>query len=268
MINLKNKRILITGASSGIGRALAYNLAGKGTELILSSRDENKLKTVVRLILRKYPDAPAPAIIPCDVTELDDIKRLFNTCKKDHGPIDILINNAGIGVYGEADLITMEDYKKIMEVNYFGAVQCMLEVMPSMKKRRNGMIVNVCSVAAIHGVPYLGAYGASKAALMTFSQSIQAELNDYGISLVVVCPGYTKTRFFRNEKKVGRAVRPNGRYAPAQQVARAIIHTIEHEKHELVLSLEGKALATTHGLFPGLARNAMKKIAKHLIRNK
>jgi short-subunit dehydrogenase len=135
-----------------------------------------------------------------------------------------------------------------------------------MKKRREGIIVNVCSVAAIHGVPYMSAYGASKAALMTFSQSIQAELNEYGISLVVVCPGYTRTRFFRNEKRVGRAVRPNGRYAPAQQVARSIIHTIEHEKHKLVLSFEGKALAAIHGLFPGLARNAMEKIARNLIK--
>ena len=127
------------------------------------------------------------------------------------------------------------------------------------------IIVNICSVAAIHGVPYLSAYGASKAALMTFSQSLQAELNEYGISLVVVYPGYTKTRFFKSEKKVGKAVRPNGHYAPAQKVAGAITRTIERGRHELILSLEGKALAATHWILPGLARKVMKNIANHLL---
>jgi len=266
MKDLKNKGVLITGASSGIGRALAYKLAQKGVKLILSARNKQHLEDVAALIKRSFPEAPEPIVIPCDVTDSEDIKRLFSSCSQQGGDIDILINNAGIGIYGEAELISLEDFRKIMEVNYFGAVQCMLEAVAMMKKRKQGIIVNISSVAALHGVPYLSAYGASKAALMTFSQSLRAELRDTGISLMNVHPGYTKTRFFRNEKIVGEARRPKGPYAPAQRVAAKIVNAIIHNRHKVVLSLEGKALAVLHGIFPGAARRSMKNIASNLIK--
>jgi len=264
MINLKNKRVLITGASSGIGKALAYKLAEKGVELILSARNKQNLEDVATKIKHKYSKTREPVVIPCDVCDMKDIKRLFSTCRQQVGSIDFLINNAGIGVYGEAELISIEDYRRIMEVNYFGAVQCILEAIPLMKMRKKGVIINICSVAAIHGVPYLSAYGASKAALKTFSQSLQSELRDDNISLLIVNPGYTETRFFENEKKVGRAIRPKGPYAPALEVAGLIISAIIHNRHEIVLSRVGKALAVIQGVFPSLARKAMKRIADQL----
>ncbi len=265
MIDLKNKRILITGASSGIGRALAFGLAEKGAELILTARKFGKLRIVADMIKYKYPDVPKPLIILCDLTEKKDIKQLFKECSIQNKKIDILVNNAGIGVYGEIELTDIDDFKDIMEVNYFGAVQCMLELLPSMKERKSGIIVNVCSLAAIHGVPYLGAYSASKAALMALSQSMNAELYKFGISITVVYPGYTETSFFSNEKKVGKAVRPEGPYAPADKVAREIIHSIENKKEERILTFKGKALSVIKALFPGIVRRAMRKIAIDLI---
>jgi len=267
MISIKNKKILITGASSGIGKALAVEMSKAGAQLVLTSRKKDLLDNVAREIIQECPDIPAPLTIPCDVTNTMDIRRLFNTCDKKTGGIDILINNAGIGVYGEGDMATLEDYREIMEVNYFGAVQCMLAAIPSMKKKKMGTIVNISSVAALHGVPFLGGYGASKAALVAFSQSLRAELIKDGISIVVVYPGYTETEFFEHEKKVGRAQRPEGPYMPVKQVAKSIIKCIEHEKEELVLSLEGKALSATRKLFPGLVRRAMNKIAEKLSHN-
>jgi len=264
MMDLNNKRILITGASSGIGRALAYRLAEKGAELVLSARGKQNLDNVAALIKRKFPDVIHPLVIPCDVCDAEDINKLFIMAREQGRDIDILINNAGIGVYGETDLHSIEDFRKIMEVNYFGAVQCTMEAVHFMKKRKKGIIVNICSVAAIHGVPYLSAYGASKAALMNFSQSLQAELKDYGVSIIIAYPGYTKTKFFKSEKKVGFAIRPKGPYAPAQRVAGIIISAIIHNRPEVVLSLEGKALAAMQGIFPGLARTAMNNIASHL----
>ncbi|UCH14269.1 MAG: SDR family oxidoreductase [Bacteroidales bacterium] len=264
MNTLKDKRILITGASSGIGKALACSLAAKGADLILSSRNLEKLRIVSDTIKSDPATKHEPYIVSCDMSKTDEIKNLFNECTRNQGKIDILINNAGIGVYGESDLTTMEDHKSIMEVNYFGAVQCMQEVLPQMMKRKEGMIVNICSVAALHGVPYLGAYGASKAALVALSQSMRAELSKFGISLLVVYPGYTETDFFTNEKKVGNAFRPKRPYTPVQKVANEIIRSIENNKKELVLTLEGKALAITRAFLPGLVRKVMKKMAYNL----
>lgn len=264
MITIKDKRVLITGASSGIGKALACSLAEKGAKLILSSRNLKKLRTASDTIKRNCTSAPTPSIVSCDLSKTDEIKKLFDECAMKYGKIDILINNAGIGVYGESDLTTIEDHKSVMEVNYFGAVQCMLEVIPQMMKRREGMIVNVCSVAAIHGVPYMGAYGASKAALVALSQSMRAELSKFGISMLVVYPGYTETDFFANEKKVGKAFRPKGPYTPVQKVTNEIVRSIEYNKKDLVLTFEGKALAITRAFLPGLVRKVMKKMACNL----
>ena len=127
------------------------------------------------------------------------------------------------------------------------------------------MIVNICSLAAIHGVPYLGAYSASKAALMALTQSMSAELKKYGICMVAVFPGYTDTNFFNSEKKVGKAIRPKGPYTSADKVAREIIHAIKNEKEQHILTFQGKALSVVKALFPGIVRVVMRRIAKKLI---
>lgn len=264
-MDLKHKRVLITGASSGIGKALACEMAARGADLILSARSKDPLERLSRLIRQKYPGSRVPLVFPCDVSNMEEIQSLFTFCRDQLGSIDILVNNAGIGIYGEATLISMEDYRRIMEVNFFGAVQCMMEAIPLLKINGWGVIVNICSVAGIHGVPYLSAYGASKAALQTLSQSLQAELRKDGISLLIVNPGYTKTGFFRNEKKVGNAMRPDGPYAPVREVARSITSAMIHHRQQIVMSREGKALAAVHGIFPGIVRKVMRRIANQLM---
>lgn len=265
MMDLKHKRVLITGASSGIGRALAFELAAREADLILSAREKDPLEELSELLLEKYPGTREPVVFPCDISNKEDIRSMFAFCRNQLGSIDILVNNAGIGIYGEATLTSMKDYRRIMEVNFFGAVQCMLESIPLLKINGRGVIVNICSVAGIHGVPYLSAYGASKSALQTFSQSLQAELRKDRISLLIVNPGYTGTGFFRNEKKVGNAIRPRGPYASVQVVARSITRAIIHHRKQIVMSLQGKALAAIHGICPGIVRKAMLRIANQLM---
>ncbi len=265
MIDLKHKRILITGASSGIGKALSFELAKRGAHLILSARRKFPLEKLSEQIQYKHPGIRRPLVFPCDLSKMEEIQDLFSFCRDQLGCIDILVNNAGIGVYGEATLISLEDNKRIMDVNYFGAVQCMLEAIPLLKMNGWGVIVNICSVAAIHGVPYLSAYGASKAALQTFSQSLQAELRRDRISLLIVNPGYTRTGFFRKEKKVGKAIRPDGPYAPVREVARSITSAMIHHRQQIVMSGRGKALAVIHGIFPGVVRKVMLRIANQLM---
>lgn len=261
---MKGSRILITGASSGIGKAVAFELARRGVKLTLASRRLDSLRDVVKEIQSAFPEAPQPLIARCDVTCRKDVKRMVEECVRRFGGIDVLINNAGTGVYGNAEFTAIEDFRAVMEVNFFGAVRCMMEALPFLKQAEKGLVINITSVAAKHGVPYLGAYGASKAALAVFSQSFRSELKESGVSLMIVYPSYTQTDFFRNEKKVGGARRPRGPYASPQKVAKAIVRAAESGKRNLVLSLEGKALTFSQGVFPRLVERAMDRIAYKL----
>lgn len=264
MSNIKDARVLITGASSGIGKAIAFEFASKGAKLIIASRRFNALRKVADELEDAFPEIQAPLAMPCDITDRESVKKVIQSCVDHFGGIDILINNAGIGVYGNTDKTSVEDFRSIMEVNFFGSVHCILEVLPIMKRKGEGQIVNIVSVAAKHGVPYLGAYSASKAALATLSQSLSAEHAKSGISILIVYPGYTQTDFFEREKKVGGAHRPPGPYASPQKVAKAIVKAVENKKRDLVLSFKGKALALVQNLMPWLVDRAMERIAYKL----
>ncbi len=263
-MGIEGRRILVTGASSGIGLALANALARKGANLVLASRRIDILHQVTERIKSEYPDNPAPLALKCDVSNRDSVSNLIRHCLDHLGNIDILINNAGISVYGTAEKTPVDDFHSIMEVNYFGALYCMLHAIPIMKKSGEGLIVNVVSVGAKHGIPYLGAYCASKAALVAFGQSLRAELSNTGISIMNVFPGYTQTSMFENEKKVGGAHRPRIPYAPASKVAEVIVRAIERGNRDLVLSKEGKTLLIIQRLLPSLVDKAMEKIAFQL----
>jgi NAD(P)-dependent dehydrogenase (short-subunit alcohol dehydrogenase family) len=191
------------------------------------------LGNVVDEIKNDFPAAPPALAVACDITSRGDVARLASFCADHFGGLDILVNSAGIGAYGPNERTSLEDFRSVMEVNFFGAVNCVLESLPLLKKGGRGMVVNIASLAAKHGVPYLGAYSASKAAMAAFSQSLRAELAPSGISVLVVYPGYTQTEFFLKEKKVGGAQRPAGPYCPVARAARAIVRAMG-KKREMV----------------------------------
>ena len=261
--SLRDARVIITGASSGIGKALAYWMARRGAKTGLVARNRHHLKKVADHIAKLYPMAPKPLVYPCDVSRVPAVSKLVRNFERYHGGIDILINNAGTGVYGDVEKTPMKDFNMVMAVNYYGAANCMLKVLPGMK-RKGGVIVNVTSVAALYGVPYLGAYGASKAALVALSQSLRAELSQSDVSIMIVYPGYTETAFFDHEKKVGGARRPKGPFMSADKVAQAICDGIIHGKEDLILSMEGKALTFSQRFMPWLVDIGMAKIAQKL----
>jgi short-subunit dehydrogenase len=264
MANVNGARIIITGASSGIGRAIAFALARKGARLVLTSRQFDLLEKVVHEIKCTFPEVVPPLSIACDVVNRVDVRRVLQFCVEHCGGVDILINGAGIGVYGACEKTELEDFRSQMEVNFFGPVHFIFEALPLMKKAGKGLIVNISSLAAKHGVPYLAAYGASKAALATLGQSLHTELVRSGISVMTVYPGYTETDFFKKEKKVGGARRPNRPYTSPQKVAEAIVAGIEKEKRELILTVEGKALVLCQSLMPWFVQKTMERIANDL----
>jgi len=151
-----------------------------------------------------------------------------------------------------------------MELNFFGAVACVREVLPLMLRRDSGLIVNVATIAALHGVPHLGAYGASKAALVALSQSLRAELAGTGVGVMIVYPGYTDTEIFDVERKVGGARRPPGPYAPAEEVAEAIARGIEAGRRDLFPTARGRLLSFLSGAAPFVVERAMRRIAREL----
>jgi short-subunit dehydrogenase len=264
MSKVNGERVIITGASSGIGKAIAFALARKGARLVLTSRQFYLLEEVVQEIKYTFPEIIPPLAIACDVINREQVKRAIHFCVEHLDGVDILVNNAGIGVYGLCEKTSLEDFRSQMEVNYFGSIHFILEALPLMRKAGKGLIINVSSLAAKHGVPYLGAYSASKAALAVLGQSLNAELVRSGISVLTVYPGYTETNFFKKEKKVGGARRPDGPYTSPQKVAEAVVRAIDREKNELILTIEGKALSLCQGLMPWLVRSAMARIARNL----
>jgi short-subunit dehydrogenase len=263
-VRIDGKHVIVTGASSGIGRALAFSLAKRGARVTLAARRTERLEAAAREIVERFPAAPAPTVVRCDVSDPSDASRLIGGAVEQFGGVDVLVNNAGISVFGEAARTSLQDYRDVMAVNFLGALHCMREALPFMLRRESGLIVNVATVAALHGVPYLAAYGASKAALVSLSQSLRAELDGTGVGVMIVYPGYTDTEIFGVEKKVGGARRPPGAYASADGVAEAIARGIEAGRRDVFLTVRGRLLSVLTGAAPFVVERAMRRIASEL----
>ena len=262
-MRIEHSRILITGASSGIGRALAFELADRGARLILAARHYDRLRSVEEEINRRHRPDTAHAV-PCDVSLEECTGLLARTCVERWCGLDILINNAGIGLYGETERATVDDLRAVWETNFLGAMNTISATLPMLRESGKGMIVNISSVAALYGVPFLGVYGASKAALASISQSLRAELARDGISVLIAYLDYTETGIFEAEKKVGGAHRPPGPYEPADRVARSIATAIEREKSKLVNSFRGRTLAIARDLAPRFVHRTMFNLSEAL----
>lgn len=262
-MRIDGKRVIVTGASSGIGRDLAMSLTGRGAALTIAARRGDRLEEVSREIAARHAGAE-PAAVVCDVSNPEDVSRLVGGTVERLGGVDILINNAGVSVYGEARRTALGDFRDVMSVNFFGALHCTMEVLPFMRRQESGLIVNVATVAALHGVPYLSAYCASKSALVSFSQSLRAELAGTGLGVMIVYPGYTDTEIFQVEKKVGGALRPSASYARAADVAEAVVRRIEAGGRDIILTAQGNALNVLRGLAPHVVERAMRSIARAL----
>lgn len=263
-MQFEGSRVLITGASSGIGEALAEVVAARGARLVLAGRNLSRLQATAATASLRAPDLPLPIVAPCDVSDAASVHALCALAVNRLGGLDVLVNNAGISAYGRTEHAQIPDFERVMAVNFYGPLHAMREAIPLMRRQGRGLIVNVASVAALHGVPYLAAYSASKAALAALAQSLRAELHDSGVRLLTVYPGYTRTPLFEHELRLGGARRPQHGYAHPHDVAAAIVRAVERDLEELVLSPPGRALAVLRGVIPALVRRAMRQIAAQL----
>ncbi len=184
---MKNKVVWITGASSGIGAACAIACSKQGAKVVLSARREEKLKEV-----QKQLSGPSEILI-LDVTDTESIVQKAEACAKYFGPVDILINNAGISQRGLVEETDLEVDRRLFEVNYFGNIAITKAVLPSMLERKTGSLVIISSVAGKLSTPGRSSYAATKHALQGFYDALRAEVYDRGVKVNVICPGYIRT---------------------------------------------------------------------------
>lgn len=190
-MNFSDKVIWVTGASSGIGEALAYAFSRQGAKLVLSARRGDELERV-----RKLCDNPERhLIVPLDLEFPDDFPAKVAEVERTVGPIDILINNAGIGQRAYAKDTALDVDRRVMAINYIGTVALTKAVLPAMLARKSGQIVAVTSLVGHIGTPKRSSYAASKHALHGFFDSLRAEVYDDNVKITIVCPGFIHTNF-------------------------------------------------------------------------
>jgi len=192
---------IVTGASRGIGRAIALALADAGSDVVLAARDRAALDTVAREVEAR---GRTGLVVPTDVTDAAQVEALVAQALGRFGRIDTLVNNAGIGRFGPVDTLPVEQFDAMLAVNLRAPFLCTRAVVPAMKAAGGGAIVNIASVAGLVGNPNLSGYNASKFGLMGFSEATMLELRHAGIRVAAICPGSTATDFGAGRDVVGR----------------------------------------------------------------
>lgn len=193
MAEWKDKNVLITGASSGIGEAFAHQLAAEGANLAITSRSLDKLQVLAEKLRGKY--GIKVEVVTSDLAAPTGARRLAEALSNRDFAVDLLINNAGFGARGEFSDLSIARQLEMIQVNVSSLVELTHLFLPEMKARRSGAILNVASTASFQAVPYFAVYGATKAFVLSFSEALWFEYKDFGIRVTALCPGSTATNF-------------------------------------------------------------------------
>jgi len=256
-----NKTVWITGASSGIGEALAQQLSLRGAHLILSARNTGELERV-----RQSTATPERhRVFPLDVSQPEQLAAKTAELLQQTDKIDVLINNAGISQRALANETDLEVDRRIMEVNYFGTIALSKAVLPAMIERGSGQIVAVSSLAGIFGTPLRSAYAASKHALHGFFDSLRTEVHGDNILITLICPGFVRTNVSLNALTGTGA--PQGTMDNAQEAgmaadvfAQKMLRAIENQQEEAVIAGREKMAVMLKRLAPRLLSYVMRRI--------
>lgn len=221
---------VITGASSGIGAALARQLAAAGARVHLVARRQDRLASLAAEI----NDAGGKAhVLPCDVADREQIRAAAAAVLARTGKVDLLINNAGYGRHRDFVAWDYDDMERMMRVNYLGALAWTKELLPQMLERRSGWLVYVASVAGRLGVPAESAYGASKFAMVGLAEALTLELTDKGVHVLTVCPGTVDTEFFDAEARERMPAIARRLMVSPERLASATVQSLQRGRHEV-----------------------------------
>jgi NAD(P)-dependent dehydrogenase (short-subunit alcohol dehydrogenase family) len=223
MVNIDNQVAVVTGAGRGIGRAVAIELGRLGAHVVLAARSRRELEETAGAI------GTNATVIPTDVRKKDDLQRLFEQANA-LGPVDILVNAAGLGIFGPVAAFKDEDFDILIETNLRGIFFCSRFVLPSMMERKRGHIINVASIAGKVGSANRAVYCASKFGVVGFTESLAEEVRAYGVRVSVICPGSTDTRFSPSETS-GKA---RDRMLKPEDIAHAVRMIVTQEPNSFI----------------------------------
>jgi short-subunit dehydrogenase len=256
---LAGLRILITGASQGIGRSLAEAAARRGARVLAAARSDELLQ---ELAAKVRGAGGTIETVHADITQHEDRRHVVAAALGSFGGLDVLINNAGIGATGHFAEVSPQRLRSIMEVNFFALAETTRICLPLLRLGHTPAIVNISSIAGKRGIPARSEYSASKFAVQGFSQALRAELAPDGIAVLLVCPGLTQTNFSKNmlEQKAAMPM-DHLRGMTSEAVACATLRALERGKNEVCLSRGGRLLVFVSRFFPRLAdRIARRKV--------
>jgi short-subunit dehydrogenase len=249
--------VAITGASAGIGRAIAIRLARDGASLAICARRRDRLDLVANEILQA---GGTSLPIVADVVQDAEMRAFVDQTVSRWGQLDVIVCNAGYGVYGAIDQVAPEKMQAMMAVNYFGTFNAARAALPIFRRQQHGHFVIISSIVGKRGVPYVGAYAATKFAQVGLAECLRAELVGSGIHVTVVYPISTKTEFHEvMVRESGYATRARGPRQSAESVADAVARAIEHPVPEVYPFRVSKGLAVLNSIAPGLCDRMVKK---------
>ncbi|HYY41441.1 MAG TPA: SDR family NAD(P)-dependent oxidoreductase, partial [Pyrinomonadaceae bacterium] len=258
--DFRDKTVLVTGGSRGLGLVLARELAQAGARLALCARDPAELERARAELAGRGAEV---MVFPCDVTDRAQVAEWVRVARDRYGRVDVLINNAGVIEVGPLEVQTLADFEEAMKTHFWGPLYAIMAVLPEMKRQRAGRIVNITSIGGKIGIPHLVPYSASKFALVGLSEGLRAELMKDGIVVTTVCPGLMRTGSPRNAVFKGQH---RAEYAwfsisdalpvtsmQAERAARQIIAACRRGDAETILSTQAVVAIKFHALWPELS---------------
>ncbi|MEZ4680197.1 MAG: SDR family NAD(P)-dependent oxidoreductase [Caldilineaceae bacterium] len=271
---LAGQVVLITGASRGLGLQLALEFAAIGCYLVICARDERELERAQRILVQHGADV---LTVPCDVTKPEQVEALITTATHHYGKIDILVNNAGIIEVGPLQTMQLADFANAMQVMYWGMLHTIWAVLPQMRARGRGQIVNITSIGGKVSIPHLLPYSGAKFAAVGLSEGLRAELAQAGIVVTTIIPGLMRTGSHLNATFQGRQGAEYTWFSlaaslpllsmSAPHAARQIVEATARGAALRILSLPAQLLATVHDLFPQITAEILAFIARMVLPN-
>ena len=264
-MDFKNKVVLITGASSGIGKQTAIEFAKLGSSIILVARRKNKLEQVENELKQFNVNT---LVCACDVSKKDQVEELSKIVLQKFDSIDILVNNAGFAIYGSVSDLSINEIESQMETNYFGMIYCVKNFLPLMLKKKSGHIVNVASVGASFSVPGVSSYCATKFAMLGFSEGLKHELYGTGVGLTVVSPIMVRTPLFEHPSFTNFSKFSTGVSLSSETVAKTIIKASNSSRLEIVVPSVARAVIWFKQTFPFLINPIIGRIFRKQLTKK
>jgi NAD(P)-dependent dehydrogenase (short-subunit alcohol dehydrogenase family) len=269
--SFRDRTVVITGGSRGLGLVMARQLADEGARIAICSRHSDEVSRAVTELRRRHAQVIGAS---CDVTDPKELELFFADVLREFGPVDVLINNAGVIQVGPLEAMTNDDFDQAMEIHFKAPLAAIQHVLPHMRRAGDGRIVNIASVGGEIAVPHMAPYCASKFALVGLSQAMRAELAHQGVYVTTVCPGLLRTgshrrAWFKGRHQAEYAWFSLGASSPfpaisAESAARQIIRACRYGRAHVTLSLPAKLAACVSALAPELTADVTAALAHYL----